>query len=140
MTRNFLAFGNGNEYGLEPLGYDLVRIGKNNKYALIVHTSYSGNGGHEKKSQLVYSVIDQELKLVFDFTAYEYYFDYPQDIEYTDGYSSMRILESDKAFFDIETKSEETKWYDKTPGAVIHFVFNGEDYVESDKNTSSGTN
>lgn len=140
MTRSFLAFGNGNEYGLEPLGCELVRIGKNNNFAVIVHTSYSGNGGHEKKSQLVYSVIGEELKPVFDFTAYEYYFDYPKDIEYTDGYSNMRILKSNKAWFDIETKSEDSEWHDKTPGAVKHFVFNGEEYVEANKNISSRSN
>jgi hypothetical protein len=140
LTRSFLAFGNGNEYGYEPLGCELVRIGYNNKYALIVHTSYSGNGGHEKKSQLVYSVIDEELELVFDFTAYEYYFDYPQDIEYTDGYSDMRILKCNKTWFDIETKSEGTEWGDKTPGAIKHLVFNGDEYVEAKRNFKVNTN
>lgn len=140
MTRSFLAFGNGNEYGLEPLGCELVRIGKDNKYALIVQTSYSGNGGHEKKSQLVYSVIGQELKLVFDFTSYEYYFDSPKDFEYTDGYSNMRILKSNKTWFYIETKSDLNEWNDKTPGAVKRFVFNGEEYVEAKPNFNVNTN
>jgi hypothetical protein len=41
----------------------------------------------------------------------------------------MRFLKSNKAWFDIETKSDETKWNDKTPGAVKRFEFNGEEYV-----------
>jgi hypothetical protein len=140
MISNHLAFGYGDEYGLEPHKCDLVQIGINNRYGLVVHTSYSGNGGHEKQSQLLYTEINQELKLVFDFTSYEYYFDYPQDIEYTDGYSEMRIVKSNKNFFDIETKSEEIKWTDKTPGAVKCFVFDGEEYVESKLNINKETN
>ncbi len=139
MTRNFLAFGNGNEYGYEPLGCELIRIGYNNKYAVIVHTSYSGQG-HEKESKAVYSEVDESLELVFDFTSYEYYNSYPEDIEYTDGYSDMRILKSNKAWFDIETKSEDNEWNDKTPGAVKHFVFRGEEYVETKRNIHIGTN
>lgn len=132
MISNYLAFGYGDEYGFEPHECELVQIGIKNRYGLVVHTSYSGNGGHEKQSQLLYTVINQELKQVFDFTSYEYYFDYPQDIEYTDGYSEMRIVKSSKDFFDIETKSEEIKWTDKTPGAVKCFVFDGEEYSATD--------
>jgi hypothetical protein len=140
MTRNYLAFGNGNEYGYEPLGCELVRIGYNNKYAVIVHTSYSGQG-HEKESKAVYSEVDESFELVFDFTSYEYYNDYPEDIEYTDGYSNMRILKSNKSWFDIETKSDFNEWNDKTPGAVKRFIFNGEEYVEANRNfNTSPTN
>jgi hypothetical protein len=139
LTRHYIAFGNGNEYGLEPLGCELVRIGSNNKYAVIVHTSYSGQG-HEKETKAVYTEVDNSFKFVFDFTSYEYYNDYPTDIEYTDGYSDMRILQSNKTWFDIETKSEETKWNDKTPGAVKRFVFNGEEYVEAKRNFNAVKN
>lgn len=139
MTRSFLAFGNGNEYGYEPLGCELVRIGYNNKYAVIVHTSYSGQG-HEKESKAVYSEVDESFELVFDFTSYEYYNDYPKNIDYIDGYSNMRILKSNKVWFDIETKSEMNEWNDKTPGAVKHFVFNGEEYVENNRKIHSGLN
>ena len=131
MTHKHLAFGYSNEYGPEPFRCELARIGYNNRYALIEYTGYSGNGGHELQSRLVYSFVGEEIKLVFDFTAYEYYFDYPQDIEYTEGYSDMRIIESNKDWFDIETKSEDSDWNDRTPGVVIHFVFNGEEYVEN---------
>jgi len=130
LDRSYLAFGFGNEYGLEPLGCELIRIGNNNKYAVIVHTSYSGQG-HEKETKAVFAEVDESFELVFDFTSFEYYNDYPKDIEYTDGYSEMRILKSNKAWFDIETKREGTGWGDKTPGSVKHFVFDGEEYVEN---------
>jgi len=133
LTRRFLAFGNGNEYGYEPLGCELVRIGYNNKYAVIVHTSYSGQG-HEKETKAVFAKVGESFELVFDFTSYEYYNDYPQDIEYTDGYSDMRIIKSNKAWFDIETKSEWSEWGDKTPDEVKRFTFNGEEYVEVKRN------
>jgi hypothetical protein len=131
MIRKQIAFGYGTEYGLEPLWCKLVRIGSNNKYALIAQTDYSGNGGHDMQTQAVYTWIGTSFKLVFDFTNYEYYFDYPKDIEYTEGYSQMRILKSNKTWFAIETKSEENKWNDKTPGAVKRYVFNGKVYVEA---------
>lgn len=131
LNRKCLAFGYGTEYGLEPLWCKLVNIGSNNKYAIIVQTDYSGNGGHDMQTQEVYTWIDNSLKLVFDFTNYEYYFDYPKDIEYTDGYSNMRFLISNKAWFDIETKAEETEWNDITLGAVKRYVFNGKEYVEA---------
>jgi hypothetical protein len=130
MHQKYLAFGDGDEYGLEPLDCELVQIGINNKYAVIVHTSYSGNGGHDKQSQSVYMEVNHALALVFDFTNYEHYNDYPEEVEYTEGYSSMRILKSKKDYFDIETKSEETNWNDKTPGAIKHYKFNGKEYVE----------
>jgi hypothetical protein len=139
LTRKFLAFGNGNEYGYEPLGCELVQIGNNNKYAVIVHTSYSGQG-HEKETKSVFAEVDESFELVLDFTSYEYYNDYPKDIDYTDGYSQMRILKSNKAWFDIETKSEGTEWGDKTPGAIKHLVFNGEEYVEAKRNLIKNTN
>jgi hypothetical protein len=139
LTRNYLAFGNGNEYGYEPLGCELVRIGYNDKYAVIVHTSYSGQG-HEKETKAVFAEVDEAFELVFDFTSYEYYNNYPEDIEYTEGYSSIRILKSNKTWFDIETKSEDTEWGDKTPGAIKQLVFNGEEYVETRKNISLGKN
>lgn len=129
LTGKYLAFGFGTEFGLEPQWCKLVQIGSNNKYALIVQTNYSGNGGHDTQTQSVYAELNQTFELVFSFTNYEYYFDYPKDIEYTEGYSSMRFLKSNKAWFDIETKSDETKWNDKTPGAVKRFEFNGEEYV-----------
>jgi hypothetical protein len=139
LTRKYLAFGNGNEYGYEPLGCELVRIGYNDKYAVIVHTSYSGQG-HEKETKAVFAEVDEAFELVFDFTSYEYYNNYPEDIEYTEGYSSIRILKSNKTWFDIETKSEDTEWGDKTPGAIKQLVFNGEEYVETRKNISLGKN
>jgi hypothetical protein len=139
LTRNYLAFGTGNEYGYEPLGCELVRIGYNDKYAVIVHTSYSGQG-HEKETKAVFAEVDEAFELVFDFTSYEYYNNYPEDIEYTEGYSSIRILKSNKTWFDIETKSEDTEWGDKTPGAIKQLVFNGEEYVETRKNISLGKN
>jgi hypothetical protein len=129
LTRNYLAFGNGNEYGYEPLGCELVRIGYNDKYAVIVHTSYSGQG-HEKETKAVFAEVDESFELVFDFTSYEYYNNYPQDIEYTEGYSNMHILNSNKTWFDIETKSEDTEWGDTTHGAIKHLVFNGAEYIE----------
>jgi hypothetical protein len=108
ITRKYFAFGFGTEYGLEPIWCKLVQIGNNNKYAVIVQTDYSGNGGHEVQSQAVYSEVGCSFDLVFDFTNYEHYEDYPKEIEYTEGYSNMHFLKSDKGWFDIETKSEET--------------------------------
>ena len=101
LTRRYLAFGNGNEYGLEPLGCELVQIGRNKKYAMIVHTSYSGQG-HEKETKTVFSDLNNEVKPVFEFTNYEYYNDYPADIEYTEGNTDMLIIQSNKEWFDIE--------------------------------------
>ena len=131
LTRKYLAFGIGTEYGLEPLWCKLVCIGNNNKYAVIVQTNYSGNGGHEIETQSVYSEVGCSFELIFDFTNYEHYEDYPKDFEYTEGYSNLRFLKSNKSWFDIETKSEDIEWNDKTPGAVKRFVFNGKDYVET---------
>jgi len=138
MTRKYFAFGYGTEYGLEPLWCKLVYIGNNNKYAVIVQTDYSGNGGHELQSQAVYSEVGCSFDLVFEFINYEHYEDYPNDVEYTEGYSDMHFLKSNKAWFDIETKSEEADWRDKTPGAVKRFVFNGEEYVEIKRTISIG--
>jgi hypothetical protein len=129
MTRKYFAFGYGTEYGLEPVWCKLVQIGKNYKYGVIVQTDYSGNGGHEVQSQIVYSEVGCSMDPVFEFTNYEHYEDYPQDIEYTEGYSNIHFLKSDKAWFDIETKSEETGWNDKIKGAIKRFVFNGKEYV-----------
>jgi hypothetical protein len=129
LIRKYLAFAFGDEFAFEPRGFDLVRIGNKNKYAVIVHTGYSGQG-HDQESKSVYAVVDHSFDQVFEFTSYEYYNDYPKDIEYTDGYSGMRILESNKDYFDIETKSYESDWNDKTPGAVKRFVFNGKKYIE----------
>jgi hypothetical protein len=140
LTKKYISFGYGTEYGLEPLWCKLVQIGGNYKYAVIVQTDYSGNGGHELQSQAVYSEVGCSFELVFEFINYEHYEDYPKDIEYTEGYSNMRILKSDKAWYDIETKSEETKWNDKTPGAVKRLVFNGEEYVETNRNIHSYLN
>jgi hypothetical protein len=140
ITQKYIAFGYGTEYGLEPLWCKIVQIGSNNKYAVIVQTDYSGNGGHELQSQAVYSEVGCSFDLVFDFTNYEHYEDYLKDIEYTEGYSNMHFLKSDKAWFDIETKSEETEWNDKTPGAIKRFVFNGEEYVEAKRNFKVDTN
>jgi hypothetical protein len=134
LTRKYLAFGYGTEYGMEPLWCKIVRIG-NNKYALIVQTNYSGNGGHEIKTQSIYSEVGCSFELVFGFTNYEHYEDYPQDIEYTEGYSNMRFLKSNKTWFDIETKAEETEWNDITLGAVKRYVFNGKEYVLASDNT-----
>ena len=129
LTRKYLAFGNGTENGMEPLWCKLLRIGNNNKYALIVQTNYSGNGGHEIKTQSVYSEVGCSFELVFDFTNYEHYEDYPKDFEYTEGNSNMRFLKSNKSWFDIETKAEDTEWNDITLGAVKRYVFNGKEYV-----------
>lgn len=131
LSQKHLAFGYGDEYGLDPLGCEIVRIGNKNKYAVIVQTSYSGNWGHDTQSQSVYAEVDHSFELVFDFTSYEYYNDPPENIKYTEGYSCMRILKSDKAWFDIETKSDVYNWQDETPGAVKRFVFNGKEYVET---------
>lgn len=131
LTQKYLAFGIGTEYGLEPLWCKLVHIGNNNKYAVIVQTNYSGNGGHEIETQSIYSEVGCSFDLVFDFTNYEHYEDYPKDFEYTEGYSNMRFLNSDKAWFDIETKSEDTEWNDITLGAVKRYVFNGKEYAET---------
>jgi hypothetical protein len=140
MTRKYFAFGYGTEYGLEPLWCKLVNIGNNNKYGVIVQTDYSGNGGHEVQSQAVYSEVGCSFELVFDFINYEHYEDYPKDVEYTEGYSNMHFLKSDKAWFDIETKGEDSDWHDKTPGAVKHFVFNGKEYVETNRNIHTSAN
>jgi hypothetical protein len=131
LTRKYFAFGYGTEYGYEPLWCKLVHIGSNNKYALIVQTNYSGNGGHEIETQSVYTEVGCSFELVFDFTNYEHYEDYPTDIEYTEGYSNMRIMESDKEWFDIETQSEGSEWNDNAPGKPQRFVFNGEEYVQA---------
>ena len=135
MTKHYLAFGYGDEDGFEPSRLELVQIGNNNKYAVIVHTSYSGTGGHDTQTQYVYTEVDQEFNLVFDFTRYEYYFSPPQDFEYTEGYSSMRIMESNKAWFDIETKSGAKYWNENTDGADKRFIFNGKEYVEAKRKT-----
>ena len=119
---------------MEPLWCKIVRIGTNNKYALIVQTNYSGNGGHELETQSVYSEVGCSFELVFDFTNYEHYEDYPKDFEYTEGYSNMRIVKSNKAWFDIETRCEGTEMNDNTPGTVKRFVFNGKEYVFTSKN------
>ncbi len=130
LTRKYLAFGYGTENGMEPLWCKMVNIG-NNKYAMIVQTNYSGNGGHEIETQSVYSEVGCSFELVFDFRNYEHYEDYPQDIDYTEGHSNMRFLKSNKSWYDIETKAEDTEWNDITPGAVKRYVFNGTEYVES---------
>jgi hypothetical protein len=130
LTRKYLAFGYGTESGMEPLWCKMVSIGKN-KYALIVQTNYSGNGGHELETQSIYSEVGCSFENVFDFRNYEHYEDYPQDIEYTEGYSNMRFIKSNKSWFDIETKSEDTEWNDITLGAVKRYVFNGKEYVET---------
>ncbi len=139
LTRKYLAFGSGNEYGLEPLGCELVQIGRNKKYALIVHTSYSGQG-HEKETKTVFSDLNNEFKPVFEFTKYEYYNDYPADIEYTEGLSDMRIIINNKEWFDIETKSEGAEWTDKNTGAIKRYDFNGEGYVEANRNINTSDN
>jgi len=131
LTRKYLAFGIGTESGLEPLWCKLVQIGGDDKYAILVQTNYSGNGGHELETQSIYSEVGCAFELVFDFRNYEHYEDYPQEIEYTEGYSNLRFLKSNKAWFDIETKSEETEWDDKTTGSVKRFVFNGKEYAET---------
>jgi len=130
LTRKYLAFGYGTENGMEPHRCKMVNIGKN-KYALIVQTNYSGNGGHEIETQSVYSEVGCSFELVFDFTNYEHYEDYPKEIEYTEGNSNMRFLKSNKSWFDIETKSEDTEWNDITLGAVKRYIFNGKEYVET---------
>ena len=133
MTRKYLAFGYGTENGMEPLWCKFVRIG-DDRYALIVQTNYSGNGGHEIETQSVYSEVGCSFELVFDFTNYEHYEDYPKDFEYTEGNSNMRFLKSNKSWFDIETKAEGTEWNDITLGAVKRYVFNGKEYVEIIRN------
>jgi len=130
MTRKYLAFEYGDEYGLEPVSCELVQIGNHTKYAVIVQTSYSGNGGHEIQTQSVYAEVNNAFELVFDFTSYEYYNEPPEGFEYTEGTSTMRIVKSNKTWFDIETKSEDTEWDDKTPGSVKWFEFNGKEYIE----------
>jgi hypothetical protein len=133
MTRKYLAFGDGTENGMKPLWCKMVRIGSNNKYAVIVQTNYSGNGGHEIETQSIYSEVGCSFELVFDFRNFEHYEDYPKDIEYTEGYSNMRFLKSNKTWFDIETKSEDTEWNDITLGAVKRYVFNEKEYVLTTK-------
>ena len=133
IVRNYPGFAYGDEFGMEPRGFKLVSIGDNNRYGLIVHTGYS-NMGHDKESKSFYMEVDESLRLVFDFICYEYYYDPPVNIEYTEGHSYMRIVESKKEYFDIETKGEGTKWSDKTRGAVKRFVFNGQEYQEKQVN------
>jgi hypothetical protein len=133
LTRKYIAFGYGTEYGMEPLWCKLMRIGNNNKYALIVQTDYSGTGGHDIETQAVYSEVGCSFELVFDFTNYEHYEDYPKDFKYTEGYQDMRFLKSDQVWFDIETKSEDTEWNDKSSGAIKRFVFNGKEYVKANE-------
>lgn len=135
ITRRYLAFGNGNEYGLEPLGCELVQIGRNKKYALIVHTSYSGQG-HEKETKTVFAETRNEFKTVFEYSNYEYYNDFPADLEYTEGNTNMRIIQSNKEWFDIETKSEGTEWTDKNSGGVKCFIFNFKEYIEAYRDES----
>lgn len=130
LTKYFAAFGYGNEYGEVPLGCALVRIGNNDKYAVIIHTSYSGNSGHEMETKSVYAEVDKSFEPVLDFTCYEYYNDPPQNSSYIEGHFDMRIIPDDKPWFDIETKREGTKWNDQTPGAVKRFEFNGVEYAE----------
>jgi hypothetical protein len=130
LVQKHLVFGYGDEYGLEPLDIELAQIGANDKYALIVHTGYSCMG-HDRETKAVYAWVGSLFLPVFEFTNYEYYEDYPRDIEYNEGYSDMRFLKSNKSWFDIETKSEDTEWDDKTPGAVRRYVFNGKEYVET---------
>ena len=130
LIRKYPAFGYGDEDAMEPRGIEFLRIGRNNKYAVVVHTGFSGNNGHEMEFKRLYTEVNDSLKLVFDLTSYEYYFNPQPDTEYTEGYSELRILESGKEFFDIETKSEGTEWNDKTTGAVKRFVFNGDEYVQ----------
>lgn len=129
LIRKYIGFAFGDEDATEPRGLELVRIGSNNRYAVIIHTGYSYMG-HEQETKSIYTEINDSMKPVFDFTCYEYYFDPPPDIEYIDGHSNFRIIESSKEFFDIETKNEDTEWGDKTPGAVKRFEFNGKKYVE----------
>lgn len=131
MTQNFIAFGHGDQNGFVPLGCELVRIGRNNKYAVIIHTSYSGRRGQETETKTVYMEVDGAFESVFDFTSYENYNDYPPCYSYREGYTEMRIIESDKARFDIVTKSEEADWEDITFGVVKHFVFTGAIYEEN---------
>lgn len=131
LISKYPAFGYGDEDAIEPRGFEFLKIGRNNKYAVAVHTGYSGIGGHEMEFKRIYTEVNDSLKLVFDFTSYEYYYDPLPETEYTEGYSEFRILESGKEFFDIETKSEGTEWDDKTKGAVKQFSFNGEEYVEN---------
>ncbi len=133
LTSQFPAFGNGNEYGLEPVWCKLVTIGNKNQCALIVQTTYSGNGGHDKETQSVYTEVDGQLESVFEFTNYEYYNDQPSDITYTEGNSQMRFINTGKSWYDIETKSENTLWNDKTPGNVKRYAFIGKEYVEQKK-------
>jgi len=140
ITRKYLAFGYGTEYGLEPLWCKLVLIGGDSKFAILVQTNYSGNGGHELETQSIYSEVGCSFELVFDFRNYEHYEDYPQEIEYTEGYSNLRFRKSDKSWYDIETKSEDSEWNDKTPGAVKRFVFNGKEYVEANQSIQTFNN
>jgi hypothetical protein len=133
MVRNYAGFAYGDEFGMEPRGLKLVRIGVNNRFGLIVHTGYS-NMGHDIESKSVYIEVGQSFKPVFDFTSYEYYYNPPVNIEYTEGHSYMRIVESKKEYFDIETKGEGIEWNDKSAGAVKRFVFNGKEYQEKQEN------
>jgi hypothetical protein len=130
LTKSFLAFGYGSDWGDEPEGCELVRIGRNNKYAAILHTSYSGNGGHDLETKTVYMEVDGVFEPVFDFTVYESYNGYP-DRYASEGYWEMRIIESHKAYFDIATKNVDADWRDREFGVVSHFVYNGESYVEN---------
>ena len=132
LVRKYLAFGYGDEDALEPRGIKLEKIGNDKKYAVVVHTGYSGNFGHDVEYKSVYTEVNDSLNLVFDFTCYETYYDTPTtDIEYTEGFSDFRIIQSEKEFFNIETKSEELEWEDKTPSQVKRYVFNGKEYVDS---------
>lgn len=131
MTNKHLAFGSGSDWAMEPEGCEIVRIGTNNKYAAIIHTSYSGNGGHDMETKTVFTEVADGFEPVFEFISYEHYNDYPQDVEYIEGYSCMRIVTSNKAYFDIETKSNAVEWNENNFGEIKRFVFNGKEYVEA---------
>lgn len=126
LSHNHLAFGHGDEYGLEPRNIELAQIGTNNKYALIIHTGYS-NMGHDRETKTVYAQVDSLFLPVFDFTCYEYYFNPPEDFEYDEGRFDMRIINTGKTWFDIETKPEFSEWED---GGLRIFKFDRNKYIE----------
>ena len=62
---------------------------------------------------------------MFDFISYEYYDSPPnEDTEYIEGNVNMKIIQSNKEFFDIETQPE------SSGSEIKHYKFDGNNYIE----------
>lgn len=129
LARYFPAFGYGDEFGFEPRGMELAQIGAGNNYALIVHTGYS-NMGHDRETKTIYAQVDSLWLPVFEFTSYESCYNPPEDFKYDDSYVEMRIINTGKIWFDIETKTAFAGWDEGDEGGVRRFHFERNRYVE----------